>query len=98
MKIYALIACVVTLLIAGEVARRSSLLQGELADAEQRLVLGSASPSGSDTLEEATSGLSRVPVLGSRLESTVRTHQATTAYWRVYRSPACASRCEDRLA
>ena len=82
MKTYSLIVAVVVLLLAGEVLRRAATLEERLGTAEQEFVLGTATPAATAALDDATAGLGKVPIFGSRAERVTRTHQATRAYWK----------------
>jgi hypothetical protein len=81
MKTYGLIVGLVVLLISGEIVRRAAVAEERLADAEQRLLVGPGTETAGDALATAAAALDRVPILGNRLQQTVRKHRATAAYW-----------------
>lgn len=74
---------VLVLVVAGEAFRRASLIEDRLATADEQLTTdGRVAPDVATALDESRGSLSRIPVLGARLDREVRHQRAEAAYWQ----------------
>jgi hypothetical protein len=74
---------VLVLVAAGEAFRRASLIEERLATADEQLTTdGRIAPEVTTALDAAAGSLSRVPILGARLERAIRYQRAEAAYWQ----------------
>jgi hypothetical protein len=74
---------VVVIVAAAEGLRRASTIEDALATADEQLTTsGVTSRESDEAVEQAVGMVSRIPVLGPRLERDVRRNRATQAYWQ----------------